>query len=95
MLIEVEVERLEQLEDVLRAGPDIVLLDNMRPEQLRAAVARRNELSPHVELEASGRVSLETVREIALAGVERISAGALTHTVRWLDVALDWKVPMG
>jgi nicotinate-nucleotide pyrophosphorylase (carboxylating) len=95
MLIEVEVERLEQLEDVLRAGPDIVLLDNMRPEQLRAAVGYRNKLAPDVELEASGRVSLETVREIALAGVERISAGALTHTVRWLDVALDWKVPMG
>jgi len=90
MLIEVEIDRLEQLDDVLRAQPDIVLLDNMRPDDLRAAVARRNQLAPTVELEASGGVSLETIREIALSGVERISAGALTHTVRWLDVALDW-----
>jgi nicotinate-nucleotide pyrophosphorylase (carboxylating) len=90
MMIEVEVERLEQLDEVLSAGPDIVLLDNMRPEELRAAVARRNEIARHVELEASGGVSLETVRDIALSGVERISAGGLTHTVRWLDVALDW-----
>lgn len=90
LLIEVEIERLEQLDDVLREGPDIVLLDNMAPEELRAAVARRNELAPQVELEASGGVSLETVRQIALTGVERISAGRLTHSARWLDVALDW-----
>lgn len=95
LLIEVEVERLEQLDGVLRATPDIVLLDNMRLEEMRAAVARRNELAPRVELEASGGVSLETVREIALTGVDRISAGGLTHTVRWLDVALDWVRPTG
>jgi nicotinate-nucleotide pyrophosphorylase (carboxylating) len=93
--IEVEVERLEQIDDVLRAGPDIVLLDNMRLDELREAVARRNELAPQVELEASGGVSLGTVREIALTGVERISTGSLTHTVRWLDVALDWIRPGG
>lgn len=93
MLIEVEIDDLDQLDDVLRAQPDIVLLDNMRTEQLRSAVARRNELAPQIELEASGGVSLETVREIALTGVERISSGALTHTVRWLDVALDWIRP--
>jgi nicotinate-nucleotide pyrophosphorylase (carboxylating) len=93
LLIEVEVDHLEQLDDVLRAQPDIVLLDNMRPDQLRAAVARRNELAPQIELEASGGVSLETIREIAFTGVERISSGALTHSVRWLDVALDWIHP--
>jgi len=90
MLIEVEIDQLEQLDDVLRAQPDILLLDNMSPDRLRAAVARRNDLAPQIELEASGGVSLETVRDIALTGVERISSGALTHTVRWLDVALDW-----
>jgi nicotinate-nucleotide pyrophosphorylase (carboxylating) len=90
MLIEIEVDRLEQLDDVLRAGPDIVLLDNMPPDQLRTAVARRNNIAPQVELEASGGVALETVREIALTGVERISAGGLTHAARWLDIALDW-----
>jgi nicotinate-nucleotide pyrophosphorylase (carboxylating) len=90
MMVEIEVERIEDLEDVLRAGPDIVLLDNMSTEQLRAAVTIRNKCAPNIELEASGGVSLETAREIALTGVERISAGSLTHGARWLDVALDW-----
>jgi nicotinate-nucleotide pyrophosphorylase (carboxylating) len=90
MLIEVEVDSLSQLDDVLSARPDIVLLDNMSLDDLRAAVARRNALAPQVELEASGGVTLESVREVALTGVDRISAGGLTHTVRWLDVALDW-----
>lgn len=90
LLIEVEIDGLAQLDDVLAAGPDIVLLDNMRPELLRKAVARRNEIAPQIELEASGGVSLETVRDFALTGVERISAGSLTHSARSLDVALDW-----
>ena len=90
MIVEVEIDRLEAFDDVLAAGPDIVLLDNMPPEQLRAAVARRDDLAPHIELEASGGVSLETVRDIALTGVERISVGGLTHSARSLDVALDW-----
>jgi nicotinate-nucleotide pyrophosphorylase (carboxylating) len=91
MLIEVEVERLEQLDEVLAAGPDIVLLDNMTPEMLRAAVARRNACAPGIELEASGGVTLETVRQIAESGLERISVGGLTHSAGWLDVALDWQ----
>jgi nicotinate-nucleotide pyrophosphorylase (carboxylating) len=91
VLVEIEVERLDVLEDVLHAGPDIVLLDNMRPAELRAAVEIRNKLAPGIELEASGGVSLETVRDIALCGVDRISAGGLTHAARWLDVALDWQ----
>jgi nicotinate-nucleotide pyrophosphorylase (carboxylating) len=90
LLIEIEIDSLDKLADVLAAGPDIVLLDNMRPEQLREAVVRRNEVAPHIELEASGGVTLETVRVIAETGVERISAGSLTHSARALDVALDW-----
>jgi nicotinate-nucleotide pyrophosphorylase (carboxylating) len=91
MLVEIEIDRIDELEDVLRAGPDIVLLDNMRLEQLHAAVALRNRTAPSIELEASGGVALETVREIAQSGVERISSGGLTHAARWLDVALDWR----
>jgi nicotinate-nucleotide pyrophosphorylase (carboxylating) len=90
LIIEVEVDRLEHLEAVLTTGPDIVLLDNMRPDMLRAAVACRNTLAPHVELEASGGVSLANVQEIALSGVDRISVGGLTHSAPSLDVALDW-----
>jgi nicotinate-nucleotide pyrophosphorylase (carboxylating) len=90
MIIEVEVDTLEQLALVLPALPDIVLLDNMLPPQLREAVALRNARAPQVELEASGGVSLETVRAIAQTGVERISVGAITHSAVSLNVALDW-----
>jgi nicotinate-nucleotide pyrophosphorylase (carboxylating) len=90
MLVEIEIDRLEQLDAVLAAGPDIVLLDNMRPELLRNAVARRDALSPAIELEASGGVNLDTVRAIAETGVDRISVGEITHSAPALDVALDW-----
>ena len=95
MIIEIEVDRLEQLDEVLRAGPDIVLLDNMSPDDLRSAVARRDQVGPQVELEASGGVSLDTLRQIALTGVERISVGGLTHSARWLNLALDWSTAGG
>ncbi len=90
MIVEVEVDTLDQLDDVLPAGPDLVLLDNMTLDQLRAAVARRNAVAPGIELEASGGVNLQTVRGIAETGVDRISVGALTHSAIGLDVALDW-----
>lgn len=90
VLVEIEVDRLDQLEEVLPAGPDVVLLDNMSLEELREAVARRNTLNPQVALEASGGVRLETVRAIALTGVDRISVGALTHSAQNLDLGLDW-----
>lgn len=93
LLVEVEIDRLELLDGVLAAGPDIVLLDNLAPDQLREAVVRRDAQAPGVELEASGGVTLQTVREIALAGVDRISVGELTHSAPALDVALDWVVP--
>lgn len=91
MIVEVEVDTLEQLREVLGAGPDIVLLDNMSCEVLSQAVALRNALAPGVELEASGGVNLESVAAIAATGVERISVGALTHSASGLDVGLDWR----
>lgn len=90
-LIEVEVDTLEQLQEVLPAGPDLVLLDNMSLQQLRQAVALRDKSAPQIELEASGGVRLETVGEIARTGVERISAGALTHSAVAMDFGLDWE----
>ncbi len=90
MLVEVEVDRLEQLDAVLPERPDIVLLDNMPPDMLREAVRRRAALAPEVELEASGGINLATVRSVADSGVDRISAGALTHSAVWFDVGLDW-----
>jgi nicotinate-nucleotide pyrophosphorylase (carboxylating) len=89
-IVEVEVDTLEQLDAVLPARPDIVLLDNMDPAQLRQAVARRNAVDPSIELEASGGITLETIGAIAAAGVDRISVGALTHSAVALDLGLDW-----
>ena len=89
-IIEVEVDTLEQLDAVLAAGPDVVLLDNMSPAQLVEAVRRRDAGNRRVELEASGGVDLASVRPIATTGVDRISVGALTHAAAWLDVGLDW-----
>jgi nicotinate-nucleotide pyrophosphorylase (carboxylating) len=91
MVVEVEIDSVVQLEPVLAAGPDIVLLDNMDVEELRRCVALRNELAPRVTLEASGGIRLETVAEIAASGVDRISTGWPTHDAPWLDVALDWR----
>ncbi len=92
-IVEVEVDTLEQLDQVLDAGPDIVLLDNMDPGMLADAVARRNAAGSAAELEASGGVNLATVRQIARSGVDRISVGALTHSAVCMDVGLDWAIP--
>ena len=90
MIVEVEADSLVQLEAMLPEGPDIVLLDNMGPEQLREAVELRNRLAPAVQLEASGGVNLTTIRDIAEAGIDRISIGSLTHSAPALDLGLDW-----
>jgi nicotinate-nucleotide pyrophosphorylase (carboxylating) len=88
--LEVEVDDLAQFDVALTARPDIVLLDNMTPEQLREAVRRRDAVAPGVLLEASGGVTLATVRAIAETGVDRISVGALTHSAPALDIGLDY-----
>jgi nicotinate-nucleotide pyrophosphorylase (carboxylating) len=83
--IQVEVETLDQLAEAVSAGARMILLDNMDLEQMRAAVQIAGTLA---ELEASGGVSLETVRAIAETGVHRISIGALTKNVRAIDLSL-------
>ncbi len=88
-IIEVEVETLEQLDAALDVTPDIILLDNMSTPQHAEAVRRRNAASSPSLLEVSGGVTLATVGDIARTGVDRISVGALTHSVRALDISLD------
>ncbi|WP_413430838.1 carboxylating nicotinate-nucleotide diphosphorylase [Crateriforma spongiae] len=92
-IVEIEVDRLDQLQAVLPAGPDIVLVDNFTLDQLRQAVVMRDQLNPSVQLEASGNVRIDTIGEIAATGVDRISSGALTHRAMWLDLGLDWLPP--
>ena len=90
MIVEVEVDSLAQLEQVLPEAPDLVLLDNMHFDELRRAVMLRDATAPTVELEASGGITLETIGAIAGTGIDRISAGALTHSADWFNVAVDW-----
>jgi nicotinate-nucleotide pyrophosphorylase (carboxylating) len=84
--VEVEVDRPEQIEAVLAAGADTILLDNFTIAELRAAVAQ---IAGRALVEASGGITLAGIREVAETGVDIISVGALTHSVRSLDLGLD------
>lgn len=90
--VECEVDSLEQLDALLQLEGgilDIALLDNFPCDALAEAVVRRDRLAPHLKLEASGGITLATVADVARTGVDRISVGALTHSVRSLDFGLD------
>lgn len=89
-VLQIEVDSLDQFEQALAAGPDIILLDNMTPELIGKAVSIRNARAPQVKLEASGGINLQTIRSVALTGVDRISVGALTHSATNFDIGLDW-----
>ena len=86
--VEVEADTLEQVRQAAEAGADIILLDNMSTEELRAAVKL---IAGRAQTEASGGVNLQTVRAIADTGVDFISVGALTHSARAVDIALDFE----
>lgn len=89
MRVEIEVETMSQVDEAIASGADIIMLDNMSPSMMREAVDRIRADSPRTVIEASGGVSLETVRTIAETGVDVISVGALTHSVKSLDISLD------
>jgi len=97
MLIEVEVEDLCQIKEVMDAGVDIILFDNMEPSKIREAVGMVKEFEKNqgagtgnaILTEASGNITIENVEEYADAGVDRISVGAITHSARALDISFD------
>ncbi|WP_197518415.1 carboxylating nicotinate-nucleotide diphosphorylase [Mycobacterium sp. E3198] len=86
---EVEVDSLEQLDDVLGEKPELILLDNFPVWQTQMAVQRRDARAPAVLLESSGGLSLENAATYAATGVDYLAVGALTHSVRALDIGLD------
>ena len=86
---EVEVDSLEQLDEVLGEDVELVLLDNFPVWQTQIAVQRRDSRSPATKLESSGGLSLDTAAEYAGTGVDYLAVGALTHSVRVLDIGLD------
>lgn len=87
---EVEVDTLEQLDEVLVEKPGLVLLDNFEVWQTQMAVQRRAQVSPATQLESSGGLTLDVAREYASCGVDFLAVGALTHSVRALDLGLDF-----
>ena len=87
--VEIEVDSLDGLREAIAAGADEVLIDNFRPEEMRAAVRLRDELGPAVRIEASGGLSVDSARTVAETGVDFIAVGELTHSARVLDVGLD------
>jgi nicotinate-nucleotide pyrophosphorylase (carboxylating) len=86
---EVEVDSLDQLDDILVENPELVLLDNFPVWQTQIAVQRRDTRAPGTKLESSGGLSLDTAAEYAGTGVDYLAVGALTHSVRVLDIGLD------
>ncbi len=87
--IEVEVDTLQQLKTALKANPDVVMLDNMSPAQLRKGVAL---VGGAIPVEASGNVDIETIREIAETGVDMISTSKITMSAPTLDIGLDIRI---
>ncbi|HZR16702.1 MAG TPA: carboxylating nicotinate-nucleotide diphosphorylase [Verrucomicrobiae bacterium] len=87
--IEVEADTLEQVDQALQAGADFILLDNMNPVQLRLAVQK---CKGRAQTEASGGITLATVRAVAESGVDFVSVGALTHSARAVDIGLDFQL---
>ncbi len=86
--VEIECETFEMAQRAMKAGADIVMCDNMDPETTRRVVAWRNEHFPHILLEASGNVTLETIATIAKTGVDAISSGAIIHQANWIDLSM-------
>lgn len=90
--VEIECESLEMAKKAMQAGADIVMCDNMSIEETTKVVAYRNENYPHILLEASGNVTLGTIKKIAGTGVDAISSGAIIHQANWIDLSMKVEV---
>jgi len=86
--VEIECESMEMVKKAMGAGADIVMCDNMSCEMMREVVAYREKHYPHILLEASGNVTLESIEAIAQTGVDAISSGALIHQANWIDLSM-------
>lgn len=89
--IEIEAETLEIAQDAMSAGADIVMCDNMTPDEVKEVVAYRNENFAHITLESSGNISLETIESYAKTGIDAISSGSLIHQANWIDISMKMK----
>jgi nicotinate-nucleotide pyrophosphorylase (carboxylating) len=86
--VEIECESLNMVKRAMKAGADIVMCDNMSLEETKEVVDFRDENYPHILLEASGNVTLETIKAIAMTGVDAISSGSIIHQANWIDLSM-------
>lgn len=86
--VEIECESLDMAKKAMKAGADIIMCDNMSTENTKEVVTFRNENYPHILLEASGNVTLDTIEEIASTGVDAISSGSIIHQANWIDLSM-------
>ncbi len=88
--IEIECETFEQVKEAMDAGADIIMCDNMTPEQIREVADFRDEQYPHILLEASGNVTIENIKTYIGTGIDAISSGAIIHQATWLDFSMKF-----
>ncbi len=88
--IEIECETFEQVKEAMKAGADIIMCDNMTPEEIEEVVKYRNENFTHILLEASGNINLDTIQDYAKTGVDAISSGSIIHQATWLDFSMKF-----
>jgi nicotinate-nucleotide pyrophosphorylase (carboxylating) len=86
--IEVEAENFEIAKMAFEAGADIVMCDNMTPDEVQEIVAYRDNHFPSILIEASGNISLESIEGFAKTGVDAISSGSLIHQANWIDLSM-------
>lgn len=88
--IEIECETFEQVREAMEAGADIIMCDNMTPEQIKEVSDFRNENYPHILLEASGNITTETITGYINSGIDAISSGSIIHQATWLDFSMKF-----
>ncbi|MBE9066758.1 carboxylating nicotinate-nucleotide diphosphorylase [Leptolyngbya cf. ectocarpi LEGE 11479] len=88
LMLEVETESMAQVKTAIAAGADIIMLDNMSPEQMREAVSLIRQTAAHIKIEASGNISLETIKTVAATGVDYISSSGPITRAPWLDISM-------
>lgn len=86
--IEIESESIQMAQIAMEAGADIVMCDNMSIDQMKEVVGFRNANYPHVLIEASGNITLDTIKDVALSGVDAISTGSIIHQANWIDLSM-------
>ncbi len=86
--IEIECETLDQVKEAMCAGGDIIMCDNMSLEEIKKVVEFRNQNYPHILIEASGNINMQTIKDYALCGVDAVSSGSIIHQATWLDFSM-------